>query len=520
MSSWLSLVTSELIAGVTLRKAPSSATTNSPGFLRRQLEGFTVAIAMALLLKQFTFDTFQVPTESMEPVIIGRGDMGDRILVDRFAYMVNDPERYDIVVFKYPLSRLVNYVKRAVGLSGERIKLWHGQVYADPTGGTNFAVTRKPDSVQDAIFDANPVIPSEEVDGLTRAQLIARWQVETENSRADPDPEFDAARKAVVLKATANGDRLIKTRSGITNARTDPNAADAKGRQGGDEAVADVRVRFDAQPDTGAGAIVVEVHDPAQPGQSIRVECGVDGGQASRALHGSKDLTTAEFAAVRIKPGTSTPIEVDHVDHRIVVRIDGREVFRYDYVVAPVDVAGGNRGAAIVKLGVHTGSGAVSRIAIFRDVHYTRFDGHTDEFEVPKGSYLMLGDNSPNSLDARGWRRSRIRMRTSPTDPGRILDGDFEAVSDRIENVRRGHNPFMNDDNKPAFIDVQGNLHHLRPKLFDILDPITNEVRAPEVDDINAVDPTVYAVYDHYTPRAYVVGRAAIVFFVRPRILR
>ena len=87
---------------------------------RRQLEGFAVAIAMALMLKQFTFDTFQVPTESMEPAIIGRGDWGDRLLVDRFAYMFSDPERYDIVVFKYPLSRLVNYVKRAVGLPGER----------------------------------------------------------------------------------------------------------------------------------------------------------------------------------------------------------------------------------------------------------------------------------------------------------------------------------------------------------------------------------------------------------------
>src|SRR5437870_920805 len=99
----LSAYARELVQGLLLRKDTEPKADVPAGAGRRQLEGFAVAIAMALMLKQFTFDTFQVPTESMEPAIIGRGDWGDRLLVDRFAYMSKDPERYDIAVFKYPL---------------------------------------------------------------------------------------------------------------------------------------------------------------------------------------------------------------------------------------------------------------------------------------------------------------------------------------------------------------------------------------------------------------------------------
>ena len=87
------------------------------GFWRGNLEAFTVAIVMALVIKTYAFEAFQVPTESMEPTIIGRTPGGDRIIVNKFKYQFDDPARYDIVVFRYPLSRMVNYVKRLVGLS-------------------------------------------------------------------------------------------------------------------------------------------------------------------------------------------------------------------------------------------------------------------------------------------------------------------------------------------------------------------------------------------------------------------
>jgi signal peptidase I len=502
----------EVLLGLLLRKDAAQKPAIPAGAGRRQLEGFAVAIAMALMLKQFTFDTFQVPTESMEPTIIGRGDLGDRLLVDRFAYMFSEPERYDICVFKYPLSRLVNYVKRAVGLPGERILIFHGQIYAAPNGGRDFKITRKPDAVQDSIFCQNPVIPEDDATDLSSAKFFRWWDSE------GPAPAFEGKDRGVVISAANGTERLIRTKEPITDARHDPKAADAKGQSGGRENVGDVRLAVDVTP-SGCDAVILEIHDPVEPGQAIRLECAVEGrAGATRVLRGTEPAG-APLADVRIKDGEKTTITLQNADDRIVVKIGRKEVFRHDYDFAPVDSPALERPAA-VRVGVKGGSAAFSALRLARDIHYTKFDRVTSEFPVPPGCYLMLGDNSPNSLDARGWKRSRIRVRQTRDDPGVILDGDFEAVSDRIENSRRMQNPYRDDDGTPAFIDVHGNEHHLTPGLYDVLDPKTDEVRVPAVEDIQSLDPTPYAIYDHYVPREYIVGRAAIVFFWPPRVLR
>jgi signal peptidase I len=505
----------ELLLGLMLRKDSLPKPEATGGHGRRQLEGFAVAIAMALMLKQFTFDTFQVPTESMEPAIIGRGDWGDRLLVDRFAYMFSDPERYDIVVFKYPLSRLVNYVKRAIGLPGETILIFRGQIYAAAPGTRDFKITRKPDAVQEAVFQNNPVIPAEDSDDLDSSKFFRHWE-----PGQGPVPSFDGAKKAVVVNAGNGADRLFHTRNPITDARHDPKAADAKGKGGGTESVGDMRISVDVTPND-CDAVILEILDPMQPGPPIRLECAVEGRQGeTRLLRGMDDVTPPELKAVRLKNHERARIDLQNADERIVVRVDKKEVARVDYVVPTLDSPAMNRDAT-AGAGVRSGSAAFTRLALARDLHYTRFDHVTSEFHVPPGSYLMLGDNSPNSLDARGWKRSRIRVRKGPEDPdGKILDGDFEAVSDRLENSRRMRNPYPDDHGNAAFMDVFGNEHHLKPGLYDILDPQTSEVRVPAVEDIQGINPLAYAVYDHFVPRSYIVGRAAIVFFWPIRILR
>ena len=59
---------------------------------------------------------------------------GDRILVSKFTYMLSEPERWDVIVFKYPGNPKQNYIKRLVGLPNETLTLRHGDVYARPTG--------------------------------------------------------------------------------------------------------------------------------------------------------------------------------------------------------------------------------------------------------------------------------------------------------------------------------------------------------------------------------------------------
>ena len=71
---------------------------------------------------------------------------GDRIVVSKYLYLFNEPKRWDVVVFKYPGDAYQNYIKRLVGLPGETLRLWQGDVFIAPpdSGPNDFAIERKP----------------------------------------------------------------------------------------------------------------------------------------------------------------------------------------------------------------------------------------------------------------------------------------------------------------------------------------------------------------------------------------
>ena len=68
---------------------------------------------------------------------------GDRILVNKFAYQFGDPERWDVIVFKYPGNAKQNYIKRLVGLPGETIRIRHGDVWVRKPDSEVFEIARK-----------------------------------------------------------------------------------------------------------------------------------------------------------------------------------------------------------------------------------------------------------------------------------------------------------------------------------------------------------------------------------------
>ncbi len=71
---------------------------------------------------------------------------GDRILVNKYAYEGGDPERWDVVVFKFPGNGEMNYIKRLVGLPNETLQLSQGDLFVrdDEQGEATFAIERKP----------------------------------------------------------------------------------------------------------------------------------------------------------------------------------------------------------------------------------------------------------------------------------------------------------------------------------------------------------------------------------------
>ena len=126
---------------------------------RDNIEVIVFAVAMSLGLKVFALEAYQIPTGSMQPTLMGTvlrdgaGAVNDRVLVDKFSFLVREPERWEVVVFRYPLITTNNYVKRLVGLPGEDLAIRHGDLWARPLGSDeDFAILRKPWSIQESIW--------------------------------------------------------------------------------------------------------------------------------------------------------------------------------------------------------------------------------------------------------------------------------------------------------------------------------------------------------------------------------
>jgi signal peptidase I len=94
-------------------------------------------LLIVLLFRSFLFEPFKIPSGSMIPTRL----VGDFIVVNKYAYglrlpvmhtkivPISDPERGDVVVFRYPVDPKVNFIKRLVGLPGDQISYRDKRLY-------------------------------------------------------------------------------------------------------------------------------------------------------------------------------------------------------------------------------------------------------------------------------------------------------------------------------------------------------------------------------------------------------
>src|SRR5436190_173534 len=124
------------------------------GPVRDNLEAFGVAILAAVLLKWFCIEAFQIPTSSMQPTLMGGAGVFDRILVDKILPLIREPQRWDITVFKYPLQKNQNYVKRIGGMPNDRLTIAGGNLYqvVDEGGKHTYRCERKPADLQEHMW--------------------------------------------------------------------------------------------------------------------------------------------------------------------------------------------------------------------------------------------------------------------------------------------------------------------------------------------------------------------------------
>jgi signal peptidase I len=89
------------------------------------VETIAVALILALIIRQFYFGVFWIPSESMTPTL----NVYDRLIVNKYVYHFREPKRLQVVVFKYPLDPKNDFVKRIIGLPGEKLEIKFGKIY-------------------------------------------------------------------------------------------------------------------------------------------------------------------------------------------------------------------------------------------------------------------------------------------------------------------------------------------------------------------------------------------------------
>lgn len=117
-------------------KEPSVIT--EPGTVDYARSFFPVALVV-LVLRSFVFEPFRIPSDSMMPTLLD----GDFIIVNKFAYglrlpvlntrflSIGEPERGDVVVFRYPRDPSINYIKRLVGLPGDKVQVKDDRLFVN-----------------------------------------------------------------------------------------------------------------------------------------------------------------------------------------------------------------------------------------------------------------------------------------------------------------------------------------------------------------------------------------------------
>ena len=86
-----------------------------------------LAFLATIIIRKFVIVNAEVPTGSMVSLI----DPGDRLIGFRLSYLFKDPQRFDVVIFKYPVDPNEKFIKRVIGLPGETVTIRDAKIYID-----------------------------------------------------------------------------------------------------------------------------------------------------------------------------------------------------------------------------------------------------------------------------------------------------------------------------------------------------------------------------------------------------
>jgi signal peptidase I len=155
---------SDTAQAVAAREAAAGHRAEShPATVREYIESLLVTVILALFGTTFVVQAFKIPSQSMEPTLL----VGDHLLVNKFIFGGRDRwydhilpyreiRRGDIIVFKFPFQDHPHYVKRVIGIPGDRVKIVDQQVYVNGKRMNEPYIVRDPAAPYDAFGDNYP----------------------------------------------------------------------------------------------------------------------------------------------------------------------------------------------------------------------------------------------------------------------------------------------------------------------------------------------------------------------------
>ncbi len=526
------VVSPKPIANAQLQETNTQAT-------RETVESIVVAIILAFLFRGFVAEAFVIPTGSMAPTLRGRhmdidcpecgfqyntgasmenieegqrrGEVsetccpichftlvldkesypnqrsfnGDRILVSKFAYQIQEPARWDVIVFKYPGNAKQNYIKRLVGLPGETLQIRHGDIHTLDDRGVATIVRKPPHRLKSMLHVVDDTAHIAE--SLRAINWPSRWQpvssVPSDRQwrqsgddgsyllQSGTDDTWLRYRHLTphpeewndILEGTLPS-RLGNTQGELITDYYSYNDFRGNWESTGMAWVGDLAVECDVRIESEQGELLLDLVEGGS-----HHECRIDlaTGQAVltiRDMHGDAtpfDGANAEGTSASASRSALTPlkkpgkyqIRFANCDDQLVLWINNK-VMVFDgpttYQVAtdrvPQSSVEDPGDLAPVGIGGKNADITVNRLRVLRDIYYlaqnseqpfsSEYDGHFDlrefasiiadpklwestrlfqsrrsvTFQMGEDQFFPLGDNSPQSKDARLWSEGSSRL--------------------------------------------------------------------------------------------------------------
>jgi signal peptidase I len=488
--------------------------------VKETIESILVAFILAFVFRAFVVEAFVIPTGSMGPTLMGahrrvtcddcgysfqvnysstnrQGDdtdipssvvvqpgetvicpncgyrqplgkagsepiyFGDRILVLKYRYVFQDPQRWDVIVFKSPFEKTRDpddpkypdaYIKRLIGKPGESVMILDGDIYIGAPGmkPTDFRIQRKPRYAQEAlwrdVYD-NDYLPHGLSRGPTTPEWRDPWEVQSGSGWQGPSGTNNPSRRfqfdnpqgssIIVYNSTANHPSVDSLTDWLAYDQLDPFSGGTSTSY-----VSDLKLSCVYRRKTGQGPLRLQLTKHQDcftaeflPGKVVLHRDHVAGTDPLQL--GEPVWTTPLEAAVPALSSVDSPVEIEfsNVDYRVSIRINGKDVLNttdqqyYPNVDALLQTALDSphrRGKAdsdkpIVRIIGQTQAFSLDHLRLARDVYYLNSGGNRYTPEgTPAGGkpywgspeniqnlgpdeYFAMGDNSLVSLDARFW---------------------------------------------------------------------------------------------------------------------